>query len=129
MTTFTTSGRIRYTLRAESALVPVANPIEMDLGLDFAHLTKYFLGVQMFNGSGALTVASAGEFTVQIKTLNTLLYEPIEGKAGAPKATIRADAPTTNTWTANTIAVRVTPTMVSGQGVVNYKVVLTANKN
>ena len=122
MATITTLTKSGSTLLYESYLSdpadPAADTVEM-FGLSGA-LTHCFIGVQMFDGGGALIVASAGSYAVAVRTLNTRQFET------PPSSSIDATAPATLSVAGNIEAVRVTPTGVTG--VVTMRVFVTCNR-
>lgn len=88
-----------------------------------AKRTHCQIGVQFFaNAAGTVVATPAlGTMTVEIETLNTT---PVREALGS---TISASAPTTLSWIANTIKVKVTP---SGVDVAtHYRIVVTCNEN
>ena len=89
-------------------------------GLDGA-LTHCFLGVQMINHRGEVTFASAGTFYVQVRTVNTALWEdaPVDHA-------IDATAPDTLAFERNVEGVRVRPTSLAG--ITSWRVFLTCNR-
>ncbi len=82
-------------------------------------MSHIFIGVQMFNSSGALILDSAGTFTVTVKTVNTEQFEAVVD------GVIDATAPTTVSVAANISEVRVVPSALSDT--VTYKVIVTGN--
>jgi hypothetical protein len=104
----------------ESPVTAIATPIILS-GLDQTR-PHCFAGVQFFSDAGGTTPATptTGTVTVEIKSINTELFEP------APGGTIIADAPTTISWAANTLAVQVTPAAVDVAS--HYKLVVTCNE-
>lgn len=106
-------------IHVESASATPADTVLLDdLHYCFPH---NFLGVQMFDAQGDRVVASAGEFQIQVKTLNTQVYEDV------PEPAIDATAPTTVSWDGNTTGVRVVPSGVTD--VASWKLVLTMNRS
>jgi hypothetical protein len=106
--------------KVESAEVGKTVTVEMDLtDHDFGVQTHCFLSVQMFNVSGVQIVDSAGTFTLSVMPINSAQYE-------VPSVSvIDATAPTTLSWAANTLKIKIVPASLSDT--VTYKVVATSN--
>lgn len=84
--------------------------------------THCFAGVQFFSDAAGLVpaVPTTGQVAISIKTINSLIFEP------APGGIIPANLPSTISWAANTMEVRVIP---SGIDVAtHYKLVVTCNE-
>ncbi len=109
------------TIRRDSALTPVADPVTIDSlgGSNFLHC---FLGVQFFDGTGDRIAATAGALTITVQTECPLAAER------PPDASIDATAPTTVGWTLPTDSVTLTPDG-SIATAVTYKAVLFAHKS
>lgn len=84
-----------------------------------AGMSHVFIGVQMFNSSGALIIDSAGTFTITVKTVNTEQYEAVSG------GVIDATDPSTVSVAANISEIKVVPAALSDT--VTYKVIVTGN--
>ena len=81
-----------------------------------------FAGVQFFSDSAGATpiVPSAGIVTIEIKTINTNLFEPVLG------GIIDVRSPTTVSWAANTKEIKAIPSGITV--VAYYKLVVTYNE-
>ena len=104
----------------ESAVTPVDTGVEMT-GIDMSR-PHCFLGIKFYtDAAGTDRICSGtGNFDIEVKTYNTEEYEPFVGN------TISVLSPTTVSWAANTLAVRITPEGVVGPAY--YKGVLTCNE-
>lgn len=119
ITSRTIKGTPQFSNKFTSAAAdPVADTVEIEVDPSLTHV---FVGVQMFDGGGALVLGSAGTFAVSVLTDNTGQWE-------TPAAsTIDATAPETVGVAGNIQKVRVVPTGVTG--VVTFQVKVTCNRN
>lgn len=119
VTNYVKTGHSNWVQKYVSDPANLLDYVEMT-GLGAA-LTHCFLGVQMIDGHGEVTVASAGTFDVQVRTMNTGLWE------NAPNDhAIEATAPDTLAFERNVEGVRVRPTSLAG--IVSWRVILTCNR-
>lgn len=104
----------------ESPITVIGSAITIS-GIDM-NKPHCFAGVQFFSDSGGTTPATptAGTMEIEIKTINTNLFEP------APGGTILGSEPLTVSWAANTKEVRATPANVDVA--THYKLVVTCNE-
>ena len=113
--------RPTHTRHTSGAADPSADTVEIDVDAGYAHV---FIGVRMFDSVGTqISVATAGTFTVDVKTLTTELFE------APPTPTIDATAPLTISVAGNVRQVRVVPTGVVGNDVTTWRVVVICNKS
>lgn len=109
--------------REVSEIRPVASVLEI-IGLP-PDVNHCFLGIQFFADAAGehRVIPEAGIGTVTIETVNN------EGAHEAiPDNAITASSPTTVSWAANTLSVKVTPTSISGGGVTHWKAIWTGNR-
>lgn len=105
----------------ESDVVAVGETIELD-GLDMGR-PHCFVGAQFFSDAAGTTpaVPTAGTVTISVKTFNTQVYEPVADPV------ITASAPTTRSWSGNSIAVKAVPADIDVA--THYKIVATCNES
>jgi hypothetical protein len=106
---------------AHSSKVAIADTLVLT-GID-PTLPRFFVGVKMYvtDAEGeAQIVATAGTFTVDVKTYNTGVFEAA--------LSVDATAPETLNFAANATELRVVPNAVSGNSIGYFEVVLTANE-
>lgn len=109
------------TQHTSGAADPSADTVEIDVDAGYTHC---FIGVQMFDSAGAqIPAATAGTFTIDVKTLSTELFE------APPTPTIDATAPLTISVAGNIRQVRVVPAGVVGNDVTTWRVVVTCNRS
>ena len=104
----------------ESPVTPVGDPVTL-ASLDQVK-PHCFAGCQFFSDAEGTTpvVASTGTVTIEVKTINNNIFEPISG------GIVDAASPSTVSWAANTKEVKAIP-----EGIVTaayYKLVVTCNE-
>ncbi len=83
-------------------------------------LTHHFISIKQYDSAGALDVATAGTYTVTVKTQNAEQFEAISGSP------IDATAPVTLNFAGNVKAIRVVPAGITGDPTA-FEVVLTSH--
>jgi hypothetical protein len=117
---FTKTGNDNYHKKIVSDPATLATPDDIELeGLPDA-FTHVNIGIQMFDGGGALTLGSAGTFAIKTKSINTMQWEV---HTGSP---LNATAPVTLSLEGNISAVQIVETSLAG--CITWKAVLTFNK-
>lgn len=118
ITTSTKAGSDKFFQRVTSGAAGLTDSVELT-GLE-GGLTHCFLGVKMFDVSGDPVVATAGTFTVKVRTVNTGQWED------PPVKTIDATAPETISFAGNIDGVKVTVAALAT--VTTWRAVLTCNR-
>lgn len=118
VSTYTKTGSDKFFQKIVSGAAGLTDSVELtDLE---GGLTHCFLGVKMFDVSGDPVVATAGTFTVSVRTINTGQWE------APPDPTIDATAPDTIGFAGNVDGVKVTVAALAT--VTTWRVVLTCNR-